>query len=113
MNSRRLILTIEFLTMQLNHWVLFLPAMTLMGLMAGLTGSGKPDWSMWALVGLLPFLCFLIRRRQKICGFLRIASGSPCTGAPDSDSGHLQSYTLHFLYGLLPDQLLFHPSEGA
>ncbi len=65
MNSRRLILTIEFLTMQLNHWVLFLPAMTLMGLMAGLTGSGKPDWSMWALVGLLPFLCFLIRRRQR------------------------------------------------
>ncbi len=65
MNSRRLILTIEFLTMQLNHWVLFLPAMTLMGLMAGLTGSTEPDWSMWALVGLLPFLCFLIRRRQR------------------------------------------------
>lgn len=64
MNREKLTLTTEFLTIQLNHWTLFLPAMTVMGLAAGLTGSRGPDWGMWALAGLLPFLCFLIRSRR-------------------------------------------------
>lgn len=65
MNRQKLILITEFLTVQLNHWVLFLPAITVMGLAAGLTGSTGPDWGMWALAGLLSFLCFLIRGRQR------------------------------------------------
>lgn len=54
-------LTTEFLTEQMNHWMLFPLAMTVMGLSAEYTGCTKPDFGMWLLAGLLPFLLFWAR----------------------------------------------------
>lgn len=54
----------EFLTEQMNHWMLFPMAMTVMGLSSEYTGCTRPDFVMWLLAGFLPFLLFWARIRS-------------------------------------------------
>lgn len=57
-------LVIEILTSQMNHWIFFPLVMTVRGISMGLMGNftgGEPDFLLWAVCGLVPAACFLIR----------------------------------------------------
>lgn len=71
MKQRRVEVITEFLVEQLNHWMLFPLAMTIMGLVSEYTGCAKPDFEMWILTGFLPFLFYLARTQlQHFAAFL-------------------------------------------
>lgn len=57
MKKRHLDFTTEFLAEQMNHWMMFPPAMAVMSF----AGAVGPDLLMWAFAGLFPVLFFLIR----------------------------------------------------
>lgn len=62
--TERLELIIEILTSQMNHWIFFPVVMTALGLFMQFSGNlteGEPDFLLWALCGLIPVACFLIR----------------------------------------------------
>lgn len=53
----------EFLTQQLNHWVLFPLALTIMGLTSRYTAVPRPDLLMWAICGFFPVVFYFLRRK--------------------------------------------------
>lgn len=66
--SERLSLVIELLTTQMNHWVFFPIVMTALGISTLYSGNmnvGQPDFLMWAVCGVFPFVFFLIRNCSK------------------------------------------------
>lgn len=62
MTLKRIKFVCEFLTEQMNHWMLFPLALTAMGMNRGLTGAQKPDVWLWLLCSLIPFAFFWIRK---------------------------------------------------
>lgn len=64
----------ELLTEQLNHWMLFPIALTMMEMTRGQTGMKQPDLLLWICCGLFPLCFFAIRlsysRNHKILVFL-------------------------------------------
>lgn len=65
MSLKRIQLICEVLTEQMNHWMLFPIALTMMEMTRGQTGMEKPDLLLWVLCSLFPLLFFVIRIR---CG---------------------------------------------
>lgn len=66
MKKVNLILVREFLITQMNHWVLFMMAVTILGL----SGNEKPDIIRWCLLSIFPGLLYLIRRKlSKVLPF--------------------------------------------
>ncbi len=53
----------EFLTQQLNHWILFPLALTIMGLTSRYTAVPRPDLLMWAVCGLFPVVFYFLRTK--------------------------------------------------
>lgn len=53
----------EFLTQQLNHWILFPLALTIMGLTSHYTAISQPDLLMWAVCGLFPAVFYFLRTK--------------------------------------------------
>lgn len=51
----------EFLTQQMNHWMLFPLAITVMGCLGAYFPVKKPDTLLWTLCGVLPVCTFLVR----------------------------------------------------
>ncbi len=51
----------EFLTQQMNHWMLFCIAMTVTGALNELYPIRKPDVLMWACCSIIPLLMFFVR----------------------------------------------------
>ncbi len=58
MKKERIIMIRELLVTQMTHWLLFLLAVTVLGLV----GAKEPVIWKWAVLGLVPYLLFLIRR---------------------------------------------------
>lgn len=65
MNIRKLELLHEIITEQMNHWLLYPAALTVMGIAVKYMHRPGPNFTLWALCGLLPFLFFLVRDRIK------------------------------------------------
>lgn len=75
MSLNRIQLLCELLTEQMNHWILFPVALTMMEMTRGQTGMKKPDLLLWVLCSLFPLLFFTlrtyhVRRRKKRYLFL-------------------------------------------
>ena len=58
MKKERIIMIRELLVTQMTHWLLFLLAVTVLGLM----GAKEPVIWKWAVLSLVPYVLFLIRR---------------------------------------------------
>ena len=58
MNIKRIEIVNEFLTEQMNHWMLFPLLLTVMGVMKKLLGTGDPSLALWALCSLIPLAFF-------------------------------------------------------
>ncbi len=58
MKKERIIMIRELLVTQMTHWLLFLLVVTVLGLV----GAREPVIWKWAVLGLVPYLLFLIRR---------------------------------------------------
>lgn len=65
MNIRKLELLQEIITEQMNHWLLYPAALTVMGIAVKYMHRPGPNMALWALCGLLPFLFFLVRDRIR------------------------------------------------
>ena len=65
MNIKKLELLHEIITEQMNHWLLYPVALTVMGSAEKYMGHPGPNAVLWALCGIFPFLFFLIRDRIK------------------------------------------------
>lgn len=65
MNTKKLEYVNEILIVQMNHWVLYPVALTVIGLAAGFIGQGRPFVLMWGVCGLFPLLYLLIREKIK------------------------------------------------
>lgn len=65
MNIRKLELLHEIITEQMNHWLLYPIALTVMGSAERYMNHPGPNVTLWALCGLFPVLFFLIRDRSK------------------------------------------------
>lgn len=65
MKQKRIETITEFLVEQMNHWMLFPLAMTVMGLASEYSGCAKPDFGMWILTGFLLFLFYLARTELR------------------------------------------------
>lgn len=63
MNTNRLKIISEFLTEQMNHWLLFPLVLTVKGLIRGVFGIGEPNALLWFACSLIPLVFFLFRRR--------------------------------------------------
>lgn len=61
MSLGKIQLVYELLTEQLNHWMLFPVALTMMEMTRGQTGMQTPDLLLWTLCGLFPPLFFGLR----------------------------------------------------
>ena len=64
MSLKKIQLICELLTEQMNHWMLFPIALTMMEMTRGQTGMERPDLLFWALCGLFPLLFFALRLRH-------------------------------------------------
>ncbi|MDE6167444.1 MAG: hypothetical protein K2G28_03185 [Acetatifactor sp.] len=53
----------ELLTQQLNHWILFPLALTIMGLTSSYTSVLQPDLPMWVVCGLFPVVFYILRAK--------------------------------------------------
>ena len=58
MKKERIIMIRELLVTQMTHWLLFLLAVTVLGLV----GAKEPVIWKWMLLGLVPYILFLVRR---------------------------------------------------
>lgn len=58
MKKERIIMIRELLVTQMTHWLLFLLAVTVLGLV----GAKEPVIWKWAVLGLVPYILFLVRR---------------------------------------------------
>lgn len=65
MNIRKLELLHEIITEQMNHWLLYPIALTVMGSAEKYMNHPGPNVALWAMCGLFPVLFFLIRDRIK------------------------------------------------
>lgn len=65
MNTKRLQLICEFLTEQMNHWLLFPLALAMAGFAERLQGRGEPCLLYWVMCGLFPPAFFAFRCRCK------------------------------------------------
>jgi len=65
MNIKRLEYVKEFLTEQMNHWMLFPLALTYMSFNRELAGMRKPDLLLWALCSVFPLVFFVFRCTVK------------------------------------------------
>lgn len=65
MNIRKLELLHEIITEQMNHWLLYPAALTVMGIAVQYMHRPGPNMALWALCGLLPVLFFLVRDRIR------------------------------------------------
>lgn len=63
--EKQIELACEFLTQQMNHWMLFPLIITAMGCMSEFVNIDKPDILMWFCGGILPILTFLVRGKIK------------------------------------------------
>lgn len=64
MSLKKIQLICEVLTEQMNHWMLFPIALTIMEMTRGQTGMEKPDMLLWVLCSLFPLLFFVLRTHQ-------------------------------------------------
>lgn len=55
----------EFLTQQMNHWMLFPMVLTALGIRRELTGRGSPEVLLWALCSAFPLIFFAFRCRVR------------------------------------------------
>jgi len=77
MNIKRIEYVKEFLTEQMNHWMLFPLALTVMGISRELTGMSSPDLPVWVLCGIFPLAFFVLRckfRRFYLFALLHIGA---------------------------------------
>lgn len=90
--TERLDWIIEFLTAQMNHWIFFPLVMTATGVamqLAELPVEGAPDFLLWAVCGLIPIACFLIRNYVErfwlfgLCHGILLAAVILCSGPID------------------------------
>lgn len=65
MNIKRIEIVNEFLTEQMNHWMLFPLLLTVMGVVKKLLGMGEPSLALWALCSLIPLAFFVFRCRVR------------------------------------------------
>lgn len=65
MNIKRIEAVNEFLTEQMNHWILFPLPLTVMGVTKAIVGMGEPCLLLWALCSLIPLAFFLFRCKVK------------------------------------------------
>lgn len=65
MNIKRIEIVNEFLTEQMNHWMLFPLLLTVMGVMKKLLGTGDPSLALWALCSLIPLAFFVFRCKVR------------------------------------------------
>lgn len=65
MNIKRIQFVNEFLTEQMNHWLLYPLPLTVMGITKALLDMGDPGLAMWALCSLIPLVFFLVRYKVK------------------------------------------------
>ena len=63
--EEQLSLISELLTQQMNHWLLFPVAFTIMGCVSGLFPISSPDFLMWVCCGFLPVFTFFTRIKLK------------------------------------------------
>lgn len=63
--EEQLSLVSELLTQQMNHWLLFPVAFTIMGCVSGLFPISRPDFLMWVCCGFLPVFTFFTRIKLK------------------------------------------------
>lgn len=127
MKLRKLDLLHEFLSEQMNHWLLFPAALIVMGLSGMYARRGGPNIVLWALCGLLPPLFFLVRDRiERFFPFLllHIAVAAPAFLLPLGNSierflcvacsiGYLiQSFYVR-MKGESPYTAPFHPAVGV
>lgn len=91
MNIKRLQIVNEFLTEQMNHWLLFPIPLTVVGVVKKLLDTGEPCLVLWALCGLIPPAFFLVRCKVKnlilfllahagIAAFVVVVSGQSILG---------------------------------
>lgn len=127
MKQGRIEIITEFLVEQMNHWMLFPLAITVMGLASEHTGCTKPDFTMWILTGFLPFLFFLARTNlQHFAAFLgaHIAICVLTLVIPSADICSrvlcILFTSIYFVYsfylrlkGRSPYALPFHPAAAA
>lgn len=65
MNIKRIQFVNEFLTEQMNHWLLYPLPLTVMGVTKALLDMGDPGLAMWALCSLIPLVFFVFRYKVK------------------------------------------------
>lgn len=90
--TERLDWIIEILTSQMNHWIFFPLVMTAMGFsmqLAEIPVEEAPDLLLWAVCGLIPIACFLVRNFVErfwifvLCHGMILAAVILCTGPID------------------------------
>ena len=65
MNIKRIQFVNEFLTEQMNHWLLYPLPLTVMGVTKALLDMGDPGLGLWALCSLIPLVFFVFRYKVK------------------------------------------------
>lgn len=127
MKLRKLDLLHEFLSEQMNHWLLFPAALVVMGLSGMYARRGGPNIVLWALCGLLPPLFFIVRDRfNRFFPFLllHIAAAAPAFLFPFGNSierflcvACSIGYLIHSFFvrmkGESPYTEPFHPAVGV
>lgn len=102
--EEQLSLISELLTQQMNHWLLFPVAFTIMGCVSGLFPISRPDFLMWVCCGFLPVFTFFIQNKTKtLFPFFTLQSGCAASLSGFSCPEYCLSGYLclmrHFLYG--------------
>ncbi len=105
MNIKRIEYLKEFLTEQMNHWMLFPLALTFMGLDRELTGMHKPDLPFWFFLSVIPLIFFVFRcmfKRFYLFALQHIAVMGIVIFISKPGSMHgIISVSFTFLYALL------------
>lgn len=80
MNIKKLEILHEIITEQMNHWLLYMVALAVMGSAEKYMRHPGPNAIMWALCSLFPLVFFIIRdriRRFWLFGILHLAAAAP------------------------------------